>query len=237
MASPDPVLSVAGLSAGYDGRPVVFDIDIAVLPGEVVTLLGSNGAGKTTVLNSIVGLVRRISGDVVLDGATWDGAHPHRAFRRGMGLVPAERFVFPGLSVSDSLRLGARNLGQGERADRIEHVLDLFPKLGHRLTQRADTMSGGEQRMLSMAVALLGRPQVLLLDEPSLGLAPAVATQVADTLRRLATEEGLAVVLVEQNVRQALRIADRAYIIRSGRIIHDARAAVLREQTEWWSLF
>lgn len=237
MATPEALLEVSGLGAGYAGRAVVFDVDLRVGPGEVVALLGSNGAGKTTVLNAIVGLVRHLAGRVSVCGSSWSGARPDRAVRAGMGLVPAEWFTFPGLTVAESLRLGARSVDPARRADEIDRVVGLFPKLGGRLTQQATTMSGGEQRMLSVAVALLGKPRLLLLDEPSLGLAPAVAEHLNQTLRRLADDQGLGILMVEQNVRQALAIADRAYVLRSGRIIHHAPADEVRTQTDWWSLF
>lgn len=237
MDTTDALLQVRGLRAGYAGRPVIFDVDLDVAAGEVVALLGSNGAGKTTVLNAVIGLVRRLAGTVMLARSPWDGYRPHLAVSAGMGLVPAERFTFPGLSVAESLALGARHLAAADRAAAVDRVIGLFPRLGERLTQAAVTMSGGEQRMLSVAVALLPRPRLLLLDEPSLGLSPAVAEHLNRTLRALADDTNLGILVVEQNVRQALSIADRAYVLRSGRVIQTESADEFRQRTDWWSLF
>jgi branched-chain amino acid transport system ATP-binding protein len=232
------LLEVHGLTAGYNRRPVVYDVALSVDEGEIVVILGSNGAGKTTTLRSIVGFLRPFSASVRYRGEAWPVDRPWLAARRGIALIPSERFTFAALSVGENLALGAHSVrSAAERRGAQEHVIELFPRLGERLEQKAGTMSGGEQRMLSIAVALMARPQLLLLDEPSLGLAPAVVEQIMRTLKSLVDNEGMSVLMVEQNVGQALQIADRVYVLRSGRIILEESAERTRAREQWWDLF
>jgi len=233
----EPLLRVDGLTAGYAGRAVVYDVGLEVGAGEVVVMLGSNGAGKTTTLKSVVGLVRPLHGDVQYDGRPWRADRPSRAAGAGISYIPAERFTFAQLSVDENLALGGYTTSAELRRERLAMVRELFPVLASRGAQRAGTMSGGEQRMLSVAVALMAGPRLLLLDEPSLGLAPAVVETLMRTLARLVREQGLSVLMVEQNVAHALSIADRTYVMRSGRIILEESVEETRARESWWDLY
>ncbi len=251
MGTPEPVpgppaaaaarrqlLEVSSLTAGYASRPVVFDVDLHVGEGEVVVLLGPNGAGKTTTLKSIFGLIRPMRGEIVLDGRDVTRVPGWDKVKRKVSFIPSERFVFGELDVAENLDLGAISDGKSEaRAPRIERVQTLFPILRERLGQKARTMSGGEQRMLSLGISLMSSPRLLMLDEPSLGLAPAVVQRIMETIKELVESDGLSVLMVEQNVGQALRIADRVYVMRSGRIIHEESAAEMQARDQWWDLF
>jgi branched-chain amino acid transport system ATP-binding protein len=232
------LLDVKGLTAGYNGRPVIYDIDIEVPRGEIVVILGSNGAGKSTLLKSIVGLVRPDAAAVTYAGKPWRTDAPWRAAGSGMAFIPAERFTFAELTVDENLSLGSYTVGESAaKAERLEQVLEMFPILAKRRAQKAGTMSGGEQRMLSLAVALMSGPELLLLDEPSLGLAPAVVQSIMTTLSELVAAGKLSVLMVEQNVGQVLHIAHDTYVMRSGRIIlHEPASAMLARQ-QWWDLF
>ncbi|MFC6152609.1 ABC transporter ATP-binding protein [Nocardioides yefusunii] len=218
----EPALSVRGLTGGHHGLVAVRDVTFDVADGEVLTILGPNGAGKSTTLLSIVGVLRRMGGEVLSHGETL-GSKPEVNARRGVTLVPDDRGVFHQLSVADNLRL-TRN-----SAD-LESVLDDFPKLRSLWKRRCGLLSGGEQQMLALAKALLQKPKVLLVDELSLGLAPKAAQELMPILRHQADERGLAVVLVEQHVDLALSIADTAAVLRHGRIELKDDAALLREQ-------
>jgi branched-chain amino acid transport system ATP-binding protein len=234
----DGLLRVVDLRAGYGGRPVVYGVDLEVWPGEIVTVLGHNGAGKTTTLNAIFGFIEPMSGSVALQGADVTRLPAVEHARRGMTLVPAERFVFQDLSVRDNLLLAAMQEPSAER--RVEHqarVDALFPVLAERRAQRAGTMSGGEQRMLSIGMALMAGPRLMLLDEPSLGLSPLYVETIMDAIRTVADELRVGVVMLEQNVAQALRVADRVYVMRSGETIAHETAAELRTREHLWDLF
>jgi branched-chain amino acid transport system ATP-binding protein len=219
---------------------VLSELSISVGTGEVVALLGHNGAGKTTTLRSAFGSLPLRGGRVHFAGSDVTGScSPRRNVRRGMALIPSERFVFGELSVTENLRLGALHTPAPQARERRAFVLEMFPILGERGGQRAGTLSGGQQRMLSLGIALMSRPKLLLLDEPSLGLAPALVQTIFGQIRRLATEDGIGVLLVEQNVNQALRAADRVAIMRSGRVLREepAAATAARPPEEWWTLF
>ncbi len=231
------LLEVNGLTAGYRGRPVIYDVALKVGDGEVVILLGSNGAGKTTTLKSIIGLVPPLKATISYGGRQWTTDRPWKAAENGIAFIPAERATFASLTVLENLHLGAyRVRSPAQRAERLELVLELFPRLRERLRQRAGTMSGGEQRMLSLSTALMSQPRLLLLDEPSLGLAPAVVEQIMTAIRELSRHQ-MAALMVEQNVGQAAKVADRTYVMRSGRIILEEDAAQTRARDTWWDLF
>ncbi|MEA2277318.1 MAG: hypothetical protein QOI62_2441 [Solirubrobacteraceae bacterium] len=230
-------LVVEGLRAGYDGRDVLFGVDLEVRPGEMVTLLGHNGAGKTTTLRSVFGLQRPTGGSVRWRGEALTGHGPSQSIRSGISFVPAERFVFTDLTVLENLELGGLTAPAEVAERRLERAFELFPILRDRSDQLAGTMSGGQQRMLSVGMALMTEPRLMLLDEPSLGLSPKLADQVMDTLRDLVRDEQMSVLLVEQNIVQALRHADRAYVMRSGAIILASDADELRARGGWWDLF
>ena len=233
-----PVLEVRGLSAGYGPRQVVFDVDFSVGQGEIVTILGHNGAGKTTTLKSVFGLIRPLSGSVLYRGQEIVGRAPVENVREGISFTPPERFVFPDLSVLNNLKLGGiSEKSEERRRERLERVYEMFPILEERAKQHAGTMSGGQQRMVGLGIALMGDPKLMLLDEPSLGLAPSLVDELMDTVRTLADERGISVLLLEQNVAVALEHADRAYIMRSGHMILEEPADKMLARGHWWDLF
>jgi ABC-type branched-subunit amino acid transport system ATPase component len=226
--SRDAVLSALKLTAGYGAAPAIEEVAIDVLPGEVVALLGANGAGKSTTMRAIAGLLRPVDGDVILDDTNIARLEAHRIAARGLALVPEGRQVFPELSVADNIRLGAfarREPGFDAEAE-IEALLKRFPRLRERLTSRAGLLSGGEQQMLAIARGLMAKPRIILLDEPSLGLAPAVINELFDVLADL-RDEGVTILVVDQMAALALTVADRAYVLESGRIVRADTAAAL----------
>ena len=232
------VLVVDGLFAGYGRKQVVFDVSLHVREGEIVTVLGHNGSGKSTTIKTILGLLPAQGGSVTYLGKDVTRAGPRHNVKGGMAMIPSERFVFADLSVLDNLLLGGANeKDAAKRAARMEQVYELFPILRQRSGQLAGTMSGGEQRMLSLGLLLMADPKLLMLDEPSLGLAPAVVEHILGTVRELTTHERLAVLLLEQNVGQALRITDRVYAMRSGRIILEETAEQMKARDSYWDLF
>ena len=233
-----PMLDVAGLQAGWGRKRVVFDVDMHVFEGEIVGILGHNGIGKSTTIKAILGTNPSQGGKVVYGGRDVTRAGSKSNVRSGMALIPSERFVFADLTVLDNLLLGGANIADSSRRDeRLELVYRLFPILSERSQQLAGTMSGGQQRMVSLGLALMSGPKLLMLDEPSLGLAPSVVQQIFDTVRHLADQEGLAVLLLEQNVAQALRIVDRVYVMRSGRVILEETVEQMRQRDSYWDLF
>ena len=234
----DDVLVIQGLNAGYGRKQVVFDASMHVGRGEVVGVLGHNGSGKSTTIKTVHGVIAPLSGSITYLGKDTTGRGTRRNVREGMALIPSERFVFQDLSVMDNLKLGGANERDADKREkRFELVFDLFPILKDRSGQLAGTMSGGQQRMVSLGLALMSSPKLLMLDEPSLGLAPTVVEQIFETVRRLADSEGLSVLLLEQNVGQALRIIDRAYVMRSGRVILEETVDELRARGTYWDLF
>lgn len=231
-------LVLEGLQAGYGRKQVVFDVSLNVNDGEIVTILGHNGAGKTTTLKTVFGMLPAQGGRVVYHGSDITRATCRHNVRNGISLIPSERFVFADLTVLDNLRLGGLNYRSDEPAEeRLDRVYEMFPILKERSTQLAGTMSGGQQRMLSLGVALMSGPRMLLLDEPSLGLAPSLVAHIFASIRSLATDHNLSVLLLEQNVGQALRISDRVYVMRSGRIILEETAEQMSQREQFWDLF
>ncbi|HLO95667.1 MAG TPA: ABC transporter ATP-binding protein [Burkholderiaceae bacterium] len=210
-------LSIDRLSAAYGGMAVLHEVSLQVNPGELVALIGPNGAGKTTLLRAISGLVDA-SGSVVLDGRPLQGCSPRQIVQAGVIHCPEGRQLFPDLSVEDNIRLGAHLRRDREAVELdLDHVCELFPVLRARLRQRAGSLSGGEQQMLAIARALMGRPAVLMLDEPSFGIAPLIVGRLFEVLRQL-NEQGLTALVVEQNAQLALAASQRAYVLEDGRI-------------------
>ncbi len=214
------------VGAGYGGAQVLFDFDLALSPGEVLALLGRNGAGKSTVLKAAIGLLERRSGAISFEGRRLDGLEPYAIARLGVGYVPEERRIFSGLSVLENLEAGRQPPRAGAPAWTTERVFGLFPSLGRMRERRGGSLSGGEQQMLAIARTLMGNPKVVLLDEPFEGLAPLVVEAVAMAIGAL-KREGLGVLLCDQNLRFARRIAERAVIIEQGRARYTGSLAAL----------
>jgi branched-chain amino acid transport system ATP-binding protein len=223
-----PLLELAGLGAGYGHRQVLRDVDLHVEEGEVVAILGANGAGKTTMLRAICGAISRL-GKLEFRGQSLLGRGPVDAARLGIAHVPEGRGTMGQLTVVENLQLGAYVRRDSGVAADLEHVLDYFPLLRERRRQYAATLSGGEQQMLAIARALMARPKLLLLDEPSLGLAPLVAQSIFRMVQTINRDLGMAVVLVEQNAVAALDISHRAYVLEAGRVAVGGASAELKE--------
>jgi len=223
------LLELAGVKAGYGRTEVLHGVDLFVREGELVALIGSNGAGKSTLLKTVVGLVRPTQGAITYGGRPIGASRPERLVRDGVSLVPEGRLLFGALTVRENLELGAYGLGRRRSAaiaDGLERVRALFPVLAERAQQPAETLSGGEQQMLAVARALMSQPTLLLLDEPSLGLAPKVIAEIFSALDVL-RGEGVTILLVEQDARLALKHADRGYVMRTGRIVLEGTAREL----------
>jgi len=233
------LLEVDGLEAGYGKKSVLQGVSLRVEEGEVVALLGHNGAGKSTTLKTILGLLRARAGQVRFCGQPWANGDPAENVRRGIALVPQGRGCFPDLTVQENLALGAYT--QGDRAavlQRMDEILRLFPALADRRTQRVGTMSGGQQQMVAVGTALMQHPRLMMMDEPSIGLAPVLVQRVLDTAMQINQRFGTAILLVEQNIRTALGMARRAYVMKSGRIVLEKpAAALLGSQESWWELY
>jgi branched-chain amino acid transport system ATP-binding protein len=212
------MLSLVDVSAGYSSFRALFDVSLEVEAGETVGVIGPNGAGKTTLMRVISGLVAPFAGAVTLDGRSIGGLPAHRIVEHGIAHVPENRRLFPRLTVEDNLRIGAFIASaRGHFSEQLARVYDLFPRLRERKDQPAGTLSGGEQQMCAIGRALMSRPRLLLMDEPSAGLAPLVVQQVFELIRRIRAE-GLTVLIVEQNVQQVLEVVDRAYLLEAGSI-------------------
>jgi branched-chain amino acid transport system ATP-binding protein len=223
------MLSLAGISAGYGSFQALFDVSLAVEAGEAVGVIGPNGAGKTTLMRVISGQVPPSAGEVRMAGERVTGLAVHRIVERGIAHVPENRRLFPRLSVEDNLRMGAFiPAARRHFAERLAWVYELFPRLEERRAQLAGTLSGGEQQMCAIGRALMSRPKLLLMDEPSAGLAPLVVQQVFDLVRRIRAE-GFTVLIVEQNVQQVLDMVDRAYLLEVGAIRLAGTAAELKD--------
>jgi branched-chain amino acid transport system ATP-binding protein len=212
------MLEVRTLRAGYGQVEVLRGIDLDVGAGEIVAVLGSNGAGKSTLNNNLSGIYKPFRGTIRFDGADITGAHPTRILDLGLVQVPEGRRVFPNLSVLDNLELGSYRRGRPNRAQNLDRVAGIFPRLKERFRQLAGTLSGGEQQMLAIGRGLMSEPRLMILDEPSLGLSPLLVEQMFDLVKTLHSE-GLAILLMEQNVVQSLALAHRAYIIENGAVV------------------
>ncbi len=222
-----PLLQVRELSAWYDRSHVVQGIDLEVHQGEIVTLMGRNGAGKTTTLRTIMGLLTRFSGAITFADHSLGLAPAHARFHHGLAYVPEDRRIVPGLTVRENLALGLiASTRRAETEAMIEEIAATFPRLKERLGQEATSMSGGEQQMLAIARAMMAKPQMILLDEPSEGIMPVLVDEMFELFARMKAQ-GTTMLLVEQNVERALGVSDRAYILDQGRIVHHGSAAAL----------
>ncbi len=231
------VLAMRDVVAGYEpGLPIVRGVGFSVRSGEIVVLLGPNGAGKSTLVKAVAGLVPVASGSVTLDGAPIAAMPAHRRIRHGLAFVPQTENVFAGLSVADNLSLAAAVLPRSARGAGVAAMLAMFPDLAAARAALAGRLSGGQRQMLAVARAMVTRPKVLVLDEPSAGLSPLLVAQVMATLARI-RDAGMAVLLVEQNARAAMRIADRALILAEGRVAHEGRGASLLDDPEVAALY
>jgi len=223
------VLEVKNIKVCYDDVPALHDVSFEVREGEIVSIVGSNGAGKSTILKTISGLLHPVSGEIRFEGERIDRDPPYAIVAKGIAHVPEGRRIFSRMTVLENLLLGAyTRKSQEERAETLERIFELFPILKERRNQRAGTLSGGEQQMLAIARGLMSRPKLLMLDEPSLGLMPILVTKLFDTIKRI-NEEGITILLVEQNVREALELADRAYVLVTGNIVLEGTGRELLE--------
>ena len=223
---PDVLLEMEGVSASYRGLAALQGITLQVRAGEIVAVVGANGAGKSTLLRAVAGQVAT-AGRITFDGVALERMAPHLITRAGVGLVPEGKRLFPRLSVEDNLRLGAyARRGDPKRFEPLKLVFDLFPRLQERLAQRAETLSGGEQQMLAIGRALMTQPRLLMLDEPSQGIAPKLVDDILAAVGRI-RDLGTTVLLVEQRLAEALELADRAYVLQTGRIVMEGPASVI----------
>ncbi len=223
-----PILEVAGLHAGYGEVQVLHGLDFMVQQGGITALLGANGAGKTTTLRALSGMVRT-SGSIMLDGVRINGSTTEDIARRGVAHVPDGRGTLMELSVEENLRLGAYTRRKREVTPAMDRVFGYFPRLKQRLRQQAGTLSGGEQQMLAIGRALLLGPKLLLLDEPSFGLAPLIVREIFDIMRRINQDDGVSILVVEQNASLALAVADHACLLETGRIVIAGLASEIRK--------
>ena len=223
------MLELRGVSTRYGRNPMLRDVSVELREGEIACLLGPNGAGKTTLIRTILGVVRPVAGAVLFRGERIDGLKTNRIVARGIGVVPEGRRVFPKMTVQENLRMGAfAEWGARELAGRMAEIFETFPRLGERSRQAAGTLSGGEQAMLAIGRALMGRPRLLLLDEPSLGLSPLLVEQIFELIGAI-NRRATTVFLVEQNARKSLALAHRGYVIQKGEIVAAGTARQLRD--------
>ena len=226
------MLRVQGLNAWYDTSHVVQGLSFDVRPGEIVTLMGRNGAGKTSTLKAIMGLLAKRSGSVSFNGQEIGAQPAHRRYHGGLAYVPEDRRIVPGLTVRENLRLGLiAGPHRNQERERIADIAQTFPRLAQRLDQEGTSLSGGEQQMLAIARAMMAKPRMILLDEPSEGIMPLLVQEMFALFVRM-KHEGITILLVEQNVERALQISDRAYILDQGRIVHQGNAQALLDDRE-----
>jgi len=231
-ASANVMLKLEGVSAGYSGFQALFDVSLEVKPGESIAVIGPNGAGKTTLLRTISKLIEITAGDIAMEGCSLKEVPAHEVIALGIAQVPEGRRLFARLSVEENLKMGAfLPAARSRHEERLKFVYSLFPRLQERSAQIAGTLSGGEQQMCAIGRALMSGPKLLLLDEPSAGLAPVVVQSIFDLVKRICSE-GYTVLIVEQNVRQVLKVVDRAYLLETGRIKSSGTSAELLASDE-----
>src|SRR5690554_2148270 len=222
-----PLLELRDLDVAYGGIKAVRGLNLVVNPGELVCLIGANGAGKSTTLRAICGLVPHAGGDILYDGRSITGTPSYQLVRQGLVMVPEGRGIFGQLTIEENLAMGAYSRNDTDEIRRdMAHVLELFPRLGERLRQSAGTLSGGEQQMLAMGRAMMSRPQLLLLDEPSMGLAPLMVERIFEVIQNIA-DDGVTILLIEQNARLALEVSQRGYVMESGQMILEGPSSQL----------
>jgi branched-chain amino acid transport system ATP-binding protein len=231
------MLKIKNINTYYGQVHALKNVSLHLSAGEIVTLIGANGAGKTTVLNSLSAITPPKTGEIIFDGSSLTGLSPDRIVELGISQVPEGRQIFKPLSVEDNLELGAylrfrRREGRGAIRKDIENIYNLFPRLRERRKQMAGTLSGGEQQMLAIGRSLMTKPRLLLLDEPSMGLAPLVVKEIFGVIEKLRKEKGTTVLLVEQNAKAALAIADRGYVLETGKVLLEEKASELLENKE-----
>ena len=231
-SAPAPLLSVRGVKSFYGNVMALKGVDLDVNAGEIVTLIGANGAGKSTLMMTIFGMPRAREGRIVFEGRDITTLPTHQIARLGIAQAPEGRRIFARMTVLENLQMGAAVARDGDAAAEFDRVFALFPRLADRRQQRGGTLSGGEQQMLAIARALMGRPRLLLLDEPSLGLAPLIAQQIFDIVRKLNAQDRLTVFLVEQNAYHALKLAHRGYVMVNGTITLTGTGAELLKRQE-----
>ena len=234
-----PVLQAQSLVAGYGGRPVLSDVSIEVKAGEVLCVIGHNGAGKSTLMRSLFGLTRPVSGKIFVDGKELAHHVPRVLASHGIALMPEGRGIFPGLTVREifDLALWSGSIAEAERPRRIDWVLNLLPPIKGFYEKRAGFLSGGQQQMVSIGRTLLSQPRCLMMDEPSIGLAPKLFQDMLQPIRALQRENNMAVILVEQNVREALKISDRVVVMKAGQVILDTVPEELSDNTRLMELY
>ena len=228
----NPLLKVQELNAWYDHSHIIQGVSFEVYAGEIVTFMGRNGAGKTTTLRTMMGLVQKCKGNVLFDGASLLGLPTHIRYRKGLAYVPEERRIVPSLTVEENLQLGVlASTLRGEMSALVEEIAQTFPRLKERLHQEGTSLSGGEQQMLAIARAMMARPRMILLDEPSEGIMPILVDEMFELFTRM-KQQGTTILLVEQSVERALSISDRAYIFDQGQIVHQGLASDLLADQE-----
>ena len=232
------LLEVKNLKLGYGKREVVHGLSIALDSNEIVVLIGHNGAGKTTSLKGIFGLLKPLGGRIDYNGREITGRPPRANLKDGLAFIPQDRFIFPGLTVAENLQMGAYAIeSKHDLQSKLDVIHELFPILRERSWQQAATLSGGERRMLGIGMALITRPRLLLLDEPSLGLSPLLVQTLMKTLKQIQESLGTSILLVEQNVQQALQVGQRVYIMKMGSVILEESGKKLLQRGQWWDLF
>ncbi|MBL8383368.1 MAG: ABC transporter ATP-binding protein [Burkholderiales bacterium] len=234
-----PVLAAAGIDVGYGGKPVLMGVSLELRENEVLCLIGHNGAGKSTLMRTLFGLVRPRAGQVKVDGRVLADHAPRALAAHGIAMMPEGRGIFPSLTVEEiwSLGLGSAGIPKGERAARIDWVLSVLPPVKAFYAKRAGLLSGGQQQMVSIGRALLGQPRCLIMDEPSIGLAPKLFQDLMQPIRALQRERGMSILLVEQNVREALKVSDRVAVMKAGRMVREALPDELRDNAALMELY
>ena len=232
-----PVLKAQNLHAGYGGKPVLMDVSMELRPGEVLCLIGHNGAGKSTLMRTLFGLIKPSSGQIQVDGQVLAAHLPSQLADLGIALMPEGRGIFPSLTVDEIWRLGLARIANADRADRIDWVLSVLPPIKAFYRKRAGLLSGGQQQMVSIGRALLAQPRCLIMDEPSIGLAPKLFQDLMEPIRALQQARNMSILLVEQNVREALKVSDRVVVMKAGRMVREALPAELADNAALMDLY